>query len=173
MHSSSRRFSRIAAAVVVALAGYCAGASAAEAVTTVQGMPPVVNPANLYSEASAGHQSPAVSGALSRVYVPNLRSNDVYVIDPATYKVVDKFPVGYSPQHVVPSWDLHTLWVANNAKDLDPEKDKAKIKEITRFSDEYFALVKANTPDENAILAAQQDGEELLCKFRGQAYRVR
>ncbi|ANC43442.1 MULTISPECIES: YncE family protein [Burkholderiaceae] len=116
MHSSSRRFSRIAAAVVVALAGYCAGASAAEAVTTVQGMPPVVNPANLYSEASAGHQSPAVSGALSRVYVPNLRSNDVYVIDPATYKVVDKFPVGYSPQHVVPSWDLHTLWVANNAE---------------------------------------------------------
>nr|WP_038495293.1 YncE family protein [Collimonas arenae] len=79
-------------------------------------MPPVVNPANLYSEAAAGHFSPAVAGALQRVYVPNLRSNEVYVIDPATLKVVDKYKVGYSPQHVVPSWDLKTLWVANNAE---------------------------------------------------------
>ncbi|WP_075686912.1 YncE family protein, partial [Serratia marcescens] len=79
-------------------------------------MPPVVNPGNLYSDAGAGHLSPAVAGALPRIYVPNLRSNDVYVIDPATYKVVDRFPVGYSPQHVVPSWDLQTLWVANNAE---------------------------------------------------------
>jgi YVTN family beta-propeller protein len=79
-------------------------------------MPQVTDPANLYSEAEAGRMSPAVAGALPRVYVPNLRSDDVYVIDPATYKVVDKFPVGRSPQHVVPSWDLQTLWVANNAE---------------------------------------------------------
>ena len=58
----------------------------------------------------------AVAGDLPRVYVPNLQSNDVYVIDPATYKVVDKFKVGLNPQHVVPSWDLRTLWVANNAE---------------------------------------------------------
>lgn len=79
-------------------------------------MPPVVNASNLYSEAGADHLSPAVAEALPRVYVPNLRSNDVYVIDPATFKVVDKFRVGYRPQHVVPSWDLHTLWVTNNAE---------------------------------------------------------
>ncbi len=60
--------------------------------------------------------SPAVAGALPRVYVPNLRSNDVYVIDPATRKVVDRFPVGFLPQHVVPAWDLQTLWVANNGR---------------------------------------------------------
>jgi DNA-binding beta-propeller fold protein YncE len=30
--------------------------------------------------------------------------------------VVDTFGVGFNPQHVVPSWDLHTLWVANNAE---------------------------------------------------------
>lgn len=64
-------------------------------------------------------------------------------------------------------------WIANNAKDLDPEKDQSKIQEVKRFSDEYFALVTANTPDENAILAAQQDGEELLVRFRGQAYLVK
>jgi YVTN family beta-propeller protein len=60
--------------------------------------------------------SPAVAGALTRVYVPNLRSNDVYVIDPASLKVIDRFPVGVIPQHVVPSWDLQTLWVANNGR---------------------------------------------------------
>ncbi len=86
------------------------------AVATVQGMPPVVDPTNLYSEASAGKLSPTVAGALQRVYVPNVRSNDVYVIDPTTLKVVDRFKVGVNPQHVVPSWDLKTLWVANNAE---------------------------------------------------------
>jgi len=58
--------------------------------------------------------SPAVGGALSRIYVPNRRSNSVYVIDPGTLAIIDRFPVGASPQHVVPSWDLKTLWVANN-----------------------------------------------------------
>ncbi|MGA3248813.1 MAG: hypothetical protein ABSD12_11665, partial [Paraburkholderia sp.] len=57
-------------------------AVAAASVTTVPGMPPVVNAGNLYSEAGLNHMSPAVAGALQRVYVPNLRSNDVYVIDP-------------------------------------------------------------------------------------------
>jgi YVTN family beta-propeller protein len=85
------------------------------AVATVPGMPPVTDPANLYRETAAGKLSPAVAGALPRVYVPNVKSNDVYVIDPATREVVDKFDVGINPQHVVPSWDLKTLWVTNNA----------------------------------------------------------
>ena len=85
-----------------------------ESVQTVPGMPPVLDASNLYTGAAAGNLSPAVGGALSRVYVPNRRSNTVYVIDPAALAVVDRFPVGASPQHVVPSWDLKTLWVANN-----------------------------------------------------------
>ena len=95
---------------------HAATPTAPEPVTTVPGMPPVTDSANLYSEAATDRLSPAVAGALSRVYVPNLRSNDVYVIDPATFKVVDRFKVGITPQHVVPSWDLKTLWVANNAE---------------------------------------------------------
>jgi YVTN family beta-propeller protein len=89
---------------------------AANPIQTVPGMPPVLDPKNLYSAAGPNMLSPAVAGALSRVYVPNLRSDDVYVIDPATAKVVDRFPVGIIPQHVVPSWDLRTLWVANNGR---------------------------------------------------------
>jgi YVTN family beta-propeller protein len=91
-------------------------APSAPAISTVPGMPPVADPKNLYSEAIAGQLSPTVAGDLIRVYVPNLQSNEVYVIDPATFKVVDKFKVGVNPQHVVPSWDLKTLFVANNAE---------------------------------------------------------
>jgi YVTN family beta-propeller protein len=85
-------------------------------VTTVRGMPPVLDPDNLYSETKVNQLAPAVKGDLERIYVPNLRSNSVSVIDPKTLKVVDSFKVGRSPQHVVPSWDLRTLWVANNAE---------------------------------------------------------
>ncbi|MBP6270521.1 MAG: YncE family protein, partial [Rhizobacter sp.] len=83
---------------------------------SVPGMPPVIDRHNLYSETGAGHLSPAVAGALERVYVPNRVANSVSVIDPKTLKVIDTFQVGKNPQHVVPSWDLRTLWVANNAE---------------------------------------------------------
>jgi YVTN family beta-propeller protein len=120
MRLKSYRPAGLASSIGAALIGACVasapGCASASTVQTVAGMPSVVDASNLYGEAGANHMSPAVSGALSRVYVPNLRSNDVYVIDPSTYKVVDKFPVGRSPQHIVPSWDLHTLWVTNNAE---------------------------------------------------------
>lgn len=111
------RFGRLALRVGAVLAGLCAAAGAtAQTVQTVPGMPPVSNASNMYSNAGFNMFSPAVANALPRIYVPNLRSNDVYVIDPGTFKVVDKFPVGRSPQHVVPAWDLKTLWVTNNAE---------------------------------------------------------
>ena len=95
-----------------------AGASSATepAVAPVPGMAPVPDRHNLYSETAAGRFSPAVAGALERIYVPNRAANSVSVIDPATLKVIDTFKVGVHPQHVVPSWDLKTLWVANNAE---------------------------------------------------------
>jgi YVTN family beta-propeller protein len=85
-----------------------------EPVQTVPGMPPVLDAGNLYTGTAPDRLSPAVDGALSRIYVPNRRSNSVYVIDPGTLAIIDRFPVGASPQHVVPAWDLKTLWVANN-----------------------------------------------------------
>jgi len=110
-----------------------AASAAAPAIATVPGMPPVIDARNLYSETAAGKISPAIAGDLPRVYVPNLRGNDVYVIDPATMKVVDRFKVGYSPQHIVPSWDLRRLWVTNNTErrtdgsltPIDPRTGKA------------------------------------------------
>ncbi len=78
------------------------------------GMPPVLDPANIYSADGPGDLSPAVRGDRPLVYVPNGLSNTVDEIDPATYRVVRRFPVGALPQHVVPSWDLKTLWVTND-----------------------------------------------------------
>jgi YVTN family beta-propeller protein len=109
-------FSRSLAVGLLGWAATLGGPAGAAGIDTVPGMAPVVDPANLYSEIAAGKLSPAVAGALARVYVPNHSSSDVYVIDPATLKVVDRFKVGLNPQHVVPSWDLKTLWVANNAE---------------------------------------------------------
>jgi len=99
-----------------AAASASAASAPAAAVVTVPGMPPVVDARNLYSEVAAGKISPALAGDLVRIYVPNLRSNDVYVVDPEAMKVVDRFKVGIGPQHIVPSWDLRTLWVTNNAE---------------------------------------------------------
>ena len=93
-----------------------AAETAPRTVQTVAGMPAVVDPGNLYSETRSDKMSPAVAKHLSRVYVPNRTSNDVWVIDPESLKVIDKFKVGINPQHVVPSWDLKTLWVNNNAE---------------------------------------------------------
>ena len=141
--------------------GAIAAASNATApsVATVPGMPPVVDPRNLYSETGPEHLSVAVRDDLPRVYVPNLRSNDVYVIDPATMKVVDKIKVGVAPQHVVPSWDLRTLWVANNAErrndgsviPIDPRTGKAgKAIAVDDPYNMYF------TPDgKSAIVVAE------------------
>jgi len=129
------------------------------AIMTMPGMPPVPDPANLYSEATAGKLSAAVAGDLPRVYVPHVKSNDVYVIDPVTLKVVDRFKVGINPQHVVPSWDLRTLWVANNAEGrtdgsltpIDPKSGKPGP--AIRVDDPYNMYF---TPDgKSAIVVAE------------------
>jgi len=104
--------------IFIALGSLAQPASAPQTqpIVTVPGMPPVPSRDNLYSEIASGHMRPAVAGALERVYVPNRIGNSVSVIDPKTLKVLTSFKVGTNPQHVVPSWDLRTLWVANNAE---------------------------------------------------------
>ncbi len=50
------------------------------------------------------------------------------VIDPTTFTVVDSYPVGRLPQHVVPSYDMQTLYVNNNQGNsltpIDPRTGK-------------------------------------------------
>ena len=92
------------------------------------GMPPVLDPNDVYSETRPGKLSPAVRGFPWLLYVPNGISNTVDVIDPATYQIIDNFPADEEPQHVVPSYDLKRLWVLNNQGDsltpIDPSTGK-------------------------------------------------
>jgi len=71
-------------------------------------------PTNIYAATGKDQLAPAAARARPLVYVPNSRSASVTVIDPVTYLVIRTFSTGMLPQHVVPSYDLGTLWVANN-----------------------------------------------------------
>jgi YVTN family beta-propeller protein len=70
---------------------------------------------NIYARTGANELAPEAARAMPMVYVPNSRSGTVSVIDPRTYQVVRTFATGRVPQHVVPAYDLATLWVANNS----------------------------------------------------------
>ncbi|MDX3324192.1 YncE family protein [Streptomyces sp. ME02-6979-3A] len=123
------------------------------------GMPPVLDPEDVYAADRAGKLAPAVKDFPSRVYVPNTNSNTVSVIDPATYKVVETIPVGNQPQHVVPSWDLKTLWVNNDLGDsltaIDPATGKAG--RTLDVSDPYNLYFTPN--GKYAVVMASMDRE--------------
>jgi YVTN family beta-propeller protein len=117
-------------------------------------------PVNVYALTTAGHLADAVAGMPERVYVPNIKSRDVYVIDPASLKVVDHYGVGRAPQHIVPSWDLKTLWVTGSAESatlwgslaaIDPRT--GKLAETLPIEDAYNMYF---TPDgASAIVVAE------------------
>jgi YVTN family beta-propeller protein len=91
-------------------------------------MPPVVDPHNVYSETASGHMSPAVAEAKAYVYVPSNDDGSVTVIDQGTLTVVDHYRVGKLVQHVVPAWDLKTLYASasgsNQLVPIDPATGK-------------------------------------------------
>ncbi|POX56546.1 hypothetical protein C3489_03885 [Streptomyces sp. Ru71] len=123
------------------------------------GMPPVLDPKDVYAADRPGKLSPVVKDFPSRVYVPNTESDTVTVIDPKTYKVTETIPVGRQPQHVVPSWDLKTLWVNNDKGNtltpIDPRTGKAgKTVDVHDPYNLYF------TPDgKYAVVMASLDRE--------------
>ena len=94
------------------------------AVDVLPGMPPVVDPHNIYSQAGANMLGPVAKRSKAYAYVPNTKSGDVWVIDQRTFQVVDKFPVGQEVQHVVPSHDMTALYatddVGNVIRRIDP-----------------------------------------------------
>jgi YVTN family beta-propeller protein len=128
--SRARLTGAVAAVTVTATLGVlaaCGGSGkssdpAKDAVATVRSSPapsrvPSNTPApaaNIYSAAGANMLSPAVKGQRNLVYVPNHSGGTVSVIDPATYKVIDTYATAPGSQHVVPSYDLQTLWVNND-----------------------------------------------------------
>jgi YVTN family beta-propeller protein len=68
----------------------------------------------VYAYDGANMLTGAARSARQLVYVPNSQSDTVDVIDPRTYRIVEHFAVGGLPQHVVPAWNLRTLYVTND-----------------------------------------------------------
>jgi len=77
-------------------------------------VPPPLGRRDVYAADRPGRFSPRVRGDKALVYVPNSESNTVDVISQKTFKVIDSFPVGALPQHVVPAWNLRMLYVTND-----------------------------------------------------------
>ncbi len=79
---------------------------------------------NVYDHIGPADANPATTGAISRVYVPHEVSGTTSVIDPATQQVIGSFATGPESQHVVPSWDMKTLYVlssrGNRITPIDP-----------------------------------------------------
>jgi YVTN family beta-propeller protein len=100
----------------------------------------------VYAADRAGALTGAARFAKPLVYVPNSDSNTVDVIDQHTMKVVRHFAVGALPQHVVPSWDLKTLYVTNDIGNtlttIDPRTGaRGRTLDVTDPYNMYF------TPD--------------------------
>ena len=88
------------------------------------GKPASAQTVNVYSHTLAGMLSPVTRRARYLVYVPDSQGNGVYVINPRSYRVIGYYQTGAVVQHVVPAWDLRTLYatndVGNSLTPIDP-----------------------------------------------------
>ena len=76
---------------------------------------------NVYAHTLAGMFTPVTRRARYLIYVPDSQGNGVYVIDPKSYRVIRYIPTGATVQHVVPAWNLRTLYATNdNSNSLTP-----------------------------------------------------
>jgi YVTN family beta-propeller protein len=89
--------------------GPVAGGSAKLPTTTLPG-----RPGNIYANDGPNNLSPTVRNDPYLIYVPESSGQDVDVINPKTMTVVDRYETGLGPQHVVPAWDLKTLYAVND-----------------------------------------------------------
>jgi YVTN family beta-propeller protein len=127
------------------------------------GMPRLLDPHNVYAADGPGMLASQVVAFPTRVYVPNSKSDTVDIIDPQTYKIIGHFALPkkskrlLEPQHVVPSWDLKTLWVAQDLGDQLTKIDPATGKEgeSIHIDDPYNLYY---TPDgKYAIVMAERE----------------
>jgi YVTN family beta-propeller protein len=125
--------------------------------TSLAGMPPLLDPGNIYAADRPGNLSPTVARFPARIYVPNTGSNSVDVIDPASFTVIDHFAVGRQPQHITPSYDLEHLWVLNDLGDAVTEIDPATGKKgKTIFVKDPYNMYY--TPDgQFAVVVAERE----------------
>jgi len=112
----------------VAAGGPAAAVRGGSGIPGLPGMPPVTDRHNVYSHAGAGMLAARMRGYPAYAYVPHNKSGDVWVIDQRSHAVVSRCHVGVEIQHVVPSWDLTTLYatddVSNRLRVIDPRNGR-------------------------------------------------
>lgn len=138
-----------------------APAAHAGGVTGLPGMPPVRDPHNVYADAGANQLSATAKLAKPLVYVPHNLSGDVWVIDPATFQVIARYPGGRELQHVVPAYDMTALYatddLGNQLLQFDPVTGlpEARIP-VTDPYNLYF------TPDGAYAISVAEAHQELV-----------
>ena len=124
--------------------------------TSLPRMPAPLEPRDIYAADEPNKLDSVVETFPRRIYVPNSASATVDVIDPATFKIVDHFSVGQQPQHIVPSYDLKSLWVlddrGNSLIKIDPSTGRKG--ETFPVRDPYNLYFTPNGDD--AIVVAER-----------------
>lgn len=117
---------------------------------------------NIYAATGAGMFQPATRGVPYRLYVPNHSDGTVTVIDPVAKRVIDTYPTGPGAQHVVPGWDLRTLWAANNENGnsltpIDPRTGRRRGPNVA-VADPYNLYF---TPDGRSAIVVAEAQQQL------------
>ena len=134
----------------------------ASAEPTAEPSPSGPLPGGVYAGPVSMQLDDRVADLPHRVYVPNETTNDIAVIDPETFEVVDRFDAGLAPEHISPDWDFSKLYVSNmNGATLtviDPETQEAVDTMEVPFPYNVFF-----TPDgTKAIIVADYLGADMV-----------
>ncbi|MCU1595467.1 MAG: beta-propeller repeat-containing protein [Frankiales bacterium] len=84
----------------------------------------------VYRHAGVGDFASTTRHVPYLLYVPESAGRGVDVVDPLRGVVIGHYPTGLDPQHVVPSYDLKTLWstndLANTVTPFDPRTGRPR-----------------------------------------------
>jgi len=121
--------------------------------------PLITDPGNIYAADGPNLLSRAVDGQPYRLYVPESAGDGVDVIDPVKMKVIDRYTTGLDPQHVVPAWDLKTLYATNDLNDsltaINPWTGKREGQNIP-VADPYNMYFTLDGTEAIVVAEAQQ-----------------
>ena len=115
----------------------------------------------------------------SEQLAPSSPSGGAVVRDAETDRVLDTFSVRSAGKEALFARQLdrggqkQKVLVTPETAQMDLVKDKDQIVDVDRYSEAYFAIIAANTSEENQMFVQQQPDEQLLIKLRGQTYLVK
>ena len=116
---------------------------------------------NIYSHTFAGMLTKVTRRARYLVYAPDSRGLGVYVINPKTYRVIRYIGTGQMVQHVVPAWNLRTLYATNDLGDsltpINPDTGKRAGRNIP-VADPYNMYF---TPDGRHAIVVEEAQQTL------------